>query len=212
MSNTEEKINMVELFTNAYDTKKWGDDNIIEYNGSSGFGSEVDYNYEYILFLKKFITDNQVNVVIDLGCGNFKYGVELYKDLNVMYNGFDVYSKLIDYHNLNTKKISYYWSFNYLDFFNDRDKIPYGDLCIIKDVFQHWDYDLTYDFLDYLIKTNKFKYILICNCANQTEDKQHIGTSIFRPISNEYYPLKMFNLTEVFAYKTKKVYLYCQNQ
>ena len=202
--NAEEKdideTDMVEIFTNTYENQNG--------LGLNMPGSNLNYNNEYILFLKEFIKNNNINVVVDLGCGNFEIGIELYKELNVMYNGIDVYKKQIDYHNSITKKLSSFWSFDNFDFYNEKEKIPFGDLCIIKDVFQHWDYNLTYNFLNYLTQSNKFKYILICNCSYQVDDHQHISTGVFRPINKKFYPLNKFELIKVFSYNTKDVYLY----
>jgi hypothetical protein len=203
--NAEEKsideTDMVEIFTNIYENLNGEGLNISS-------GSNLNYNNEYILFVKEFIKNNNINVVVDLGCGDFEIGIELYKELNVMYNGIDVYKKQIDYHNSITKKLSSFWSFDNFDFYNEKEKIPFGDLCIIKDVFQHWNYNLTYNFLNYLTQSKKFKYILICNCSYQIEDQQNISTGVFRPINNNFYPLNKFKLIKVFSYNTKDVYLY----
>ena len=198
MNKNIDETNMVEIFTNISENP----------NDKYMPGSNLNYNNEYILFLKEFIKNNNINVVVDLGCGNFEFGIELYKELNVMYNGIDVYKKQIDYHNSITKNLSSFWSFDNFDFYNEKEKIPFGDLCIIKDVFQHWNYNLTYNFLNYLTQSKKFKYILICNCSYQIDDEQNISTGVFRPINNNFYPLNKFKLIKVFSYKTKDVYLY----
>ena len=202
-----EETDMVNIFTNIYEKKLWGDKNQ-NCPGLNISGSNLNYNNEYILFVKEFIQNNNINVVVDLGCGDFEIGHELFKDLNVIYNGFDVYNKIIDYHNSVTKNLSYFWSFDNLDCYNEKEKIQFGDLCIIKDVFQHWNYNLTYNLLNYLIQSKKFKYILICNCSYQTNDSQHINTGVFRPINKNFYPLNEFELIKVFSYNTKDVYLY----
>jgi hypothetical protein len=63
---------MEQCFTNAYETQLWGNNNIAEYNGSSGDGSSLNYNINtYVPFLKKFITDNNIKNIVDLGCGDF---------------------------------------------------------------------------------------------------------------------------------------------
>lgn len=208
MDNIDQETDMVNIFTNIYENKIWGDKKNPNYSGSSGPGSGLHYNEEYILFLKEFIKNNNINIVVDLGCGDFEIGVKLYKDLNVMYYGYDVYKKIIDYHNSITKKLSDYWSFNNLDIYNEKEKIRHGDLCIIKDVLQNWNYDCTYNFLNYLINSKKFKYILICNCSYQRNDNLNISTGVFRPINDKFYPLNKFGLTKVFSYNTKDVYLY----
>ena len=73
---------MEQIFTNVYESNLWGNNNIIEYNGSSGGGSALDYNKDtYVPFLKKFILDNNIKNIIDLGCGDFRCGKLIYDEL-----------------------------------------------------------------------------------------------------------------------------------
>ena len=59
---------MEKIFTKVYESNLWGNNNIDEYNGSSGEGSGINYNKDtYVPFLKKFITDNNIkNIVVIL--------------------------------------------------------------------------------------------------------------------------------------------------
>ena len=91
---------MEECFTRVYETNEWGNNHSGEYKGSSGEGSAVDFNKNtYIPFLKKFITNNNIKSVVDLGCGDFRCGKLIYDDLNVSYIGYDTYKKVVE-HNL----------------------------------------------------------------------------------------------------------------
>jgi len=90
---------MEQVFTNIYEHRTWGNNDMLEYNGSSGGGSDISYNKDtYIPFLKKFIVDNNIKTIVDLGCGDFKCGKLLYDDLDISYTGYDAYKKIIDYH------------------------------------------------------------------------------------------------------------------
>jgi len=195
---------MEKIFTDLYKNNGWGDNKNSEYNGSSGGGSDIEYNKNnYIPFLKKFILDNNITNIVDLGCGDFKCGKLIYDDLNIKYTGYDAYKQIIDY-NSNNNLLSKY-SFIHLDFCNNKENIINGELCILKDVIQHWDLDNIYKFLDYLIEYKKFKYILICNCCYQTEDNTNIQISDFRPLSCEYFPLKKYNPIKLYNYHSKEV-------
>lgn len=45
---------MEQIFTGVYETHQWGNNNNTEYNGSSGEGSDIDYNKDtYVILLKK---------------------------------------------------------------------------------------------------------------------------------------------------------------
>ena len=195
---------MEQIFTDIYEKNIWGDNNHEAYNGSSGGGSEVGYNKDtYIPFLKKFITDHSIKKVVDLGCGDFKCGKLIYDDLDIEYTGYDAYGKIIDYH-LKQHPLPKY-SFIHLDFCNNPSHIINGDLCILKDVLQHWSLQDIYKFLDYVIENNKFKYILICNCCNQVNDLQDINNGGARALSCDYFPLKKYNAIKLYNYHTKEV-------
>jgi hypothetical protein len=194
---------MEQYFTDIYENSRWGNNNHNEYNGSSGGGSDIDYNKNsYVPFLKKFILDNNIKSITDLGCGDFRCGKLIYDNLDISYTGYDTYNKVIE---SNSKEHLFpKYSFIHLDFYNKRDSIVNGELCILKDVLQHWKMDEIYTFLDYLIENKKFKYILITNCCNQTEDNPaNEGRSI--PLSINYFPLKKYSPTKLFNYNTKEV-------
>ena len=195
---------MNQIFTNIYENNIWGNNNNDEYNGCSGGGSAIDYNKDnYIPFLKKFIADNNIKKIVDLGCGDFLCGKIIYDDLDILYSGYDTYKKIIDY---NSKKCTQpKYSFIYLDFYNNKESIVNGDMCILKDVIQHWSLDHIYKFLDYLVESKKFKYILICNCCNQTQDNTDIQNGDCRPLSCEYLPLKKYNPKKLYNYQSKEV-------
>jgi hypothetical protein len=195
---------MEEIFTNIYENKIWGGNYISEYNGTSGCGSEISYNKDtYVPFLKKFIISNNIKNIVDLGCGDFKCGKLIYDDLDIKYTGYDTYKKIIDY-NLKQYSLPKYF-FEHLDFFNNKENIINGDLCILKDVIQHWKIDEIYIFLDYLVENKIFKYILISNCCYQTKDDPENNYDRFTPLSINFFPLKKYNPVKLYNYHTKEV-------
>jgi hypothetical protein len=195
---------MEECFTNVYESNYWGNNNIAEYSGSSGYGSALYYNENtYVPFLKKFIIDNNIKNIVDLGSGDFICGKIIYDDLDILYTGYDTYKKVIDYNSKNHSLPKY--SFIHLDFCNNKENIINGELCILKDVIQHWSLDNIYTFLDYLVEKKKFKYILICNCCYQTQDDTDIANGEFRPLSCDYLPLKKYNPTKLYNYDSKEI-------
>ena len=195
---------MEDVFTNIYEKNVWGNNNNSEYNGSSGGGSDINYNKEsYVPFLKKIITTNNIKSIVDLGCGDFRCGKLIYDDLDITYTGYDAYKQVINY-NASQHSLPKY-SFTHLDFCNNKEKIINADMCILKDVLQHWSLNDIYSFLDYLVENKKFKYILICNCSNQTQDNTNITNGDWRPLSCNYLPLKKYNPVKLYNYHTKEV-------
>lgn len=196
----------IETFTEIYEKCKWGKDNADEYNGSSGPGSEVEINIKtYVPFIQNFIRQYSISTVADLGCGNFKCGPHIYDDLpNVMYAGYDAYGKLVDRNNKMYGKSSKYL-FRQTDIIHEKNQIAGADLCILKDVMQHWKLCDIYDFLEFVTTKKLFRYILICNCTGQNKDDTDINMGDFRALSSHHRPLSKFNARTVYTYHTKEV-------
>ena len=194
---------MENIFTNIYNTKRWGNNKSKDYEGSSGQGSSVKYNEKYIEIVKKVISDYKINNIVDLGCGDFRIGRLIYDDINVLYTGYDTYKKIIDFNTAQHPESKY--TFKHLDFYTNKENIIEGDMCILKDVLQHWSLHEIYSFLDYLVASKKFKYILLVNCCNQKEDDTNCVTGDFRSLSINFLPLKKYNAIKINNYKTKEI-------
>ena len=55
---------MEQVFTHIYETSIWGSNNNDGYNGSSGGGSDIDYNKNtYVPFVKDFITNMKIKSI-----------------------------------------------------------------------------------------------------------------------------------------------------
>ena len=61
--------------------------------------------------------------------------------------------------------------------------------------------------LQYLVNSKKYKYIMICNCCNQTNDNQEINNGEWRPLTVSKKPLNNYNATIIYKYFTKEVSL-----
>jgi len=195
---------METVFTEIYKNNIWYP------NQGSGIGSTIEYNKDtFIPFLRDFIINNKINSIVDLGSGDFECGPYIYNDLTVKYTGYDVYKHHVDNNNIfwKSEKIE----FKHLDFYKFRKDIVSADLCIIKDVLQHWEVDKIYTFLDYLVESKKYKYILIINCCGQTEHDTDVLDGGYRPLNSKYYPLLKYNCQEICRYNTKQVNLLTQD-
>jgi hypothetical protein len=201
---------MEEIFTKIYENSTWGNNGMKEYKGSSGTGSDIEYNNKtYVPFLKNFIKENNIKSVVDLGCGDFRCGHIIYDDLDVKYIGYDAYKMVVEYNRTRYDPSKY--TFINLDFNGKKEEIVGGDLCILKDVIQHWSNNSITTFLDYLTESKKFKYILITNCGRQIRDID-IRDGDYRELSCAYMPLKKYNLEKLYNYHSKEVSVWRMGQ
>ena len=196
---------MENVFTHIYESAQWGNNKNDNYSGSSGGGSEIEYNVPFIKMLKKILHVEKIRHIVDLGCGDFKIGTLVYDDIDVLYTGYDSYKKVIEHHKTQYQEPKY--TFKHLDFYTNKESIVEGDMCILKDVLQHWTTEQIYNFLDYIIESKKFKCILIINCCNQEEDNQYNYLGGTRQLSINFLPLKKYNPIKLGYYHTKEVSL-----
>jgi hypothetical protein len=190
-----QKLGHAGIFSCIYENKLWGDDGNGAYNGSSGEGSTIENNiHTWVPFLKKFIKDNNVQSVTDLGCGSFIFGRYIYDDLDIKYHGYDGYEKFEKVYT-DTKYV-----FTCMDFCKNKEDIDGADLCILKDVICHWSVKDINCLLDYLMNAGKFKYILICNGSSQVIDNHDILTGQWRALRAEMLPLKKYTPEILYTY------------
>lgn len=197
-------------FTDIYEERVWGDNNDIKYAGSSGIGSSLEYNQSrWIPFLKNFILKNGVKSVVDLGCGDFQCGPVIYNSLPIeKYTGYDAYGKVVTANS--ERNLSSKFSFFHCDISNEVENIEPADLCILKDVLQHWPDEEIVLFMDQLVACKKYKLILLCNCSTgEILENKLVGGFVggFHPLKAETYPLNKYNPKVVFGWHTKEVCL-----
>lgn len=194
---------MEKAFTSIYQNSVWGNNGSTEYRGSSGPGSSVEYNVEYIAFLRKFISDNDIKSVVDVGCGDWRIGEALFDGLDLEYTGYDVYGDLVAH--LNKKHGGPKRSFIKLDSSTDKESVKDADLLVCKDVLQHWDDQSVVDFIEWVTKSGKFKYALITNCRGGSI-QGHIGGHRGLDASHALIANKGFS--KVFQYNSKETILF----
>jgi len=190
---------MEEWFTDIYNKCEWGNNNNKLYKGSSGSGSSLSVNETYISNLRDFFKRNNIESVVDIGCGDWQSSYLIYQDMNIKYTGYDCYKDVV---NANSILFPGY-EFKHLDVFKDREELIDADVYILKDILQHWTCKEIDQFLECLLKKN-FKYIIICNCSGQTMDYQDYPLRS-RPLSINFYPLKKYPFSKWFTYSTKEV-------
>jgi hypothetical protein len=197
---------MIDTFTNVYENGTWGgtDNSAKNYKGTSGGGSDPLYLKDtYVPFVRDFIKKYNIKSVCDLGCGSFLVGKMIYDDLDVKYIGYDAYEGVIKQHK--SEKYPSKYDFIHLDFKAFKEDIKTADLCIIKDVLQHWSLGDIYEFMDYIVESKKFKYILLCNDYINAVENSDIENGQWRALSLDKLPLSKYNPVNVYSWDTKMV-------
>jgi SAM-dependent methyltransferase len=175
------------IFSQIYEKNLWG-------NGS-GWGSLEINTRSYREFLQKFLFENSIKSVVDLGCGDWQIAKLMNWD-GISYLGIDVVESVI---NENKKSFSNTnIEFQCLDVIQEK-QLPKADLIIIKDVIQHWPNE---EILKFLPKLSSYKYALITNCALGNNINGDINFGYFRPLDLCAPPFNC-NCKKVFSFPNK---------
>lgn len=138
-------------FSEIYKSQLWGADSETGY--CSGSGSRGRNAAAYVNFVRSYIDHHQIRSVVDLGCGDFFIGAKIAKEVE-SYVGIDVVQDLIRNNNeiYASKKVSFLCK-NIVT-----DPLPPGELCLIRQVFQHLSNS---EIANVLKKLSIYKHVLI---------------------------------------------------
>jgi SAM-dependent methyltransferase len=118
--------------------------------------------------MKDFIRAHHISSVVDLGCGDFRVSRHLAEGLR--YTGCDVVQPLVDYNQKN-------FGNDHIQFLKRNiitDELPDGELCLIRQVFQHLSNE---SIVKVLPKLKKYKYVVIAD-AQPNADKAKVNYDI----------------------------------
>ncbi len=157
-----------DVFTDIYLQGKWGKGSDSPF--FSGTGSIEETYLPYIQFMQDFIRKHHINSIVDLGCGDFRVGRHLAQQPGINYTGCDIVRPLIEY---NQEKFGNE-RINFLQRNMITDELPDGELCIIRQVFQHLSNE---SILKVLPKLKKYQYVVIAD-AQPTQDTKKANHDI----------------------------------
>jgi len=130
------RLDSKSLFSEIYRQGYWGSSPNQPFYSGSGSHDETQTS-PYINAVKNLITSlSEMPVIIDLGCGDFNIGRQLYS-LATHYHAIDIVAELIAYNQQHFK--AHNLSFKCMD--ATTEKLPQGDILLIRQVFQHLDND-----------------------------------------------------------------------
>jgi len=179
------------------------------YSGVTGKGSTYEFNKDTLIpFINDFVHENAVTTVVDLGCGEASCVRQMYGLSNARYVGYDICISMIkDLQIIHNSEPSY--NFVHLNVLADKHLLAAADLCIIKDVLQHFPTASLVELLDYLTTCGKYKYVMVINCYDRkiTDTVVDINFGQWRPLRASAYPLNKYRGAAVYHYETKQVFL-----
>jgi SAM-dependent methyltransferase len=179
-----EFASLQETFGEIYRDDRW--------SHGSGPGSLPKHTIEYRAFLSKFIAENEIRTVTDLGCGDWQ-STHLMDWTGIHYIGLDVVKWLVDRNNEKFGRAN-------IEFrqFSEIDQLPGGDLCICKEVLQHLPNDMVQALLEAIAE--RYRFALITNFV-EPEDQCNLDVESggARPLRLERAPFNARGCT-VFSY------------
>ncbi|WP_099864626.1 class I SAM-dependent methyltransferase [Pararhizobium haloflavum] len=168
---------MRDRFEEIYRTAEWE-------GGGSGEGSHPVHTFGYRRFLGRFLRENAIRSVVDLGCGDWQFSRRI-DWRGIDYQGFDVVPMVVE-----ANQRRYGSDTIRFELAPDFENLPQADLIIAKDVLQHWSNASILDFLPVL---QRYRHALITNCVTPDGLSQNsdIADGDFRPVDLRLEPFSM---------------------
>ncbi len=138
-----------DVFEQIYARNSWGGTNGAFYSGP---GSEDLPARIYADGIRRFIATHAITSVVDLGCGDFRVARQMLND-RIDYTGVDVVQPLIRQNQLRHGGPA--TRFVCLDI--THDPLPPGELCLVREVFQHLS---NAEILQVLPKLAQYRYAI----------------------------------------------------
>jgi len=174
------------------------------WTGGSGPGSRPDFCRPLVRWLARYIRDNRIRSIVDLGCGDFQWMPQVIAATGARYCGLDVYAPLVTRHRAA-------WPSHSFEVFDvsreDPAALPAADLYWAKDVLQHWPDGTIERFLDRFFGARPTARLVVCNCSGQAaairvlDDRWH-----FAPLDGARPPLLAFGPERLFRWGGKDVH------
>jgi|RhiMethySRZTD1v2_1073278.scaffolds.fasta_scaffold201572_4 SAM-dependent methyltransferase len=145
-----EDRSLKEVFTHIYRQNVWGrgEDGLY-----SGPGSDPAVTAPYVAAVREFIRSEHIRSVVDLGCGDFRVGKQMLAP-ELRYHGVDIVDDVV---NRNKQLFgSRDVAFSCLD--ATREDLPAGDLCLVREVFQHLSNE---QIAKVLVRCRRFPFVIV---------------------------------------------------
>jgi SAM-dependent methyltransferase len=144
---------LADVFDRIYAQGRWGGE---DGEFVSGYGSDDDLVTDYVEAVATFIRSQGVGSIVDLGCGDFRVARRILSSVNdhIRYVGVDIVPALIE------RNQALFGSERVRFLCKDitRDHPPIGELCLVRQVFQHLS---NVEIADALACVQRYRYALV---------------------------------------------------
>jgi SAM-dependent methyltransferase len=178
-------MNRREIFNKIYENGFWN--NRQPDIPKSGPGSSLKNTVKFREFFDEFCLKNNIESVLDIGCGDLTW-MPLTKTFQTKkYTGIDIVQFLIDSHSIK------YPHHTFLCLDAVAQDIPSADVICIRDVLFH----LLIEDIQILLKKLKCKYLFVTSCRNSSNvNSLHSNNSSFHLINLRIDPFRMTNFID----------------
>jgi 2-polyprenyl-3-methyl-5-hydroxy-6-metoxy-1,4-benzoquinol methylase len=146
------RLSVREAFSDIYRTRAWGTNEDRPFCSGDGSIREQAVG-PYCTMIRDFIAANNIRRVVDLGCGDFAVGSRFVGPA-VHYLGIDVVPDLIHYNQQHFGAPGVeFQCINIID-----NMLPQGDLCLVRQVFQHLS---NAQILKTLKSLRRYRYVIV---------------------------------------------------
>jgi hypothetical protein len=185
-------VDAARIFGLIYERGAWGSPR------SSGNGSSDPESAPFLDAFHALATVAHWRSVVDLGCGDGRVTRQL-KTRWVA--GVDCYLPHLE--RLATEVPEIQW--HLLDLDRDRERLPPGEVAILRDVLHHWPEALILDWLSWAWRSERWSWILVCQDNQQKQRDCRLGG--YRGLDPARLPLCGFPWQKVCDYQKKSVLL-----
>lgn len=180
------------VFGRIYERGAWG------HGDRSGGGSTPKEAAPYLDVVNGLVRVSGWKRVVDLGCGDGLIASRV--EAPEVY-GVDVYSPHLD--RLRRQHPGKQWLA--LDLDADRERLPAGDACLVKDLFQHHSSAFIRDWIAWAAGCGKWQWVVIANDFADAKDGADTTMGGYRPLDADLFPLKGLGLRRLCRYLHKEV-------
>ena len=183
-----------EVFGGIYTSGLWGPCQ------SSGEGSTPPQARPYLDLINGLAKVSGWRRAIDLGCGDGYITSRLQVPEVV---GVDCHAPHV--RRLREESPGVQWVS--LDLDRDRERLPAGDVALVKDVLHHWPNRLVRDWLTWARNCGKWRWVICTHGRNQQTDGQDCPLGGYRGLDRSMEPLRGLGLVPLCDYLLKSVLL-----